>query len=208
MTDRIDFRSLLTSSSGGEGDLRACYIAMAVAHMLCLDVEELVQRSGLVEYVKSCQVGGASSFDLDLFVLNIALALDRIRRTREAWVGSRGTKRTVATLSAAWLRWLCAGEPRSWTFHDWSGALLRTGDASSRNGHSISAESPSPRAPHCSLCQSVSLMHQLASLSPPLFRPSVSWAAQRQGTVEGGFNGRTNKLVDGCYRYPLVISLS
>ena len=25
------------------------------------------------------------------------------------------------------------------------------------------------------------------------------WAAHRQGSPEGGFNGRTNKLVDGCY---------
>jgi protein farnesyltransferase subunit beta len=24
---------------------------------------------------------------------------------------------------------------------------------------------------------------------------------QRQGWVEGGFNGRTNKLVDGCYSF-------
>jgi hypothetical protein len=29
----------------------------------------------------------------------------------------------------------------------------------------------------------------------------LHWAAQRQGWVEGGFNGRTNKLVDGCYSF-------
>ena len=40
---------------GGEGDLRACYIAMAVAHMLCIPIQDLVERSGLVGYVKSCQ---------------------------------------------------------------------------------------------------------------------------------------------------------
>lgn len=27
------------------------------------------------------------------------------------------------------------------------------------------------------------------------------WLANRQGEVEGGFNGRTNKLVDGCYSF-------
>ena len=27
------------------------------------------------------------------------------------------------------------------------------------------------------------------------------WLAHRQGAVEGGFNGRTNKLVDGCYSF-------
>ncbi len=29
----------------------------------------------------------------------------------------------------------------------------------------------------------------------------LHWAAQRQGSMEGGFNGRTNKLVDGCYSF-------
>ncbi|WIA37295.1 hypothetical protein OEZ86_014233 [Tetradesmus obliquus] len=29
----------------------------------------------------------------------------------------------------------------------------------------------------------------------------LHWAAQRQGWSEGGFNGRTNKLVDGCYSF-------
>ena len=30
-------------------------------------------------------------------------------------------------------------------------------------------------------------------------RALLRWAAQRQGAMEGGFMGRTNKLVDGCY---------
>eukprot|EP00775_Hariotina_reticulata_P002241 gene2241-2553_t len=29
----------------------------------------------------------------------------------------------------------------------------------------------------------------------------LHWAVQRQGWAEGGFNGRTNKLVDGCYSF-------
>eukprot|EP00878_Enallax_costatus_P019839 GHUV01020944.1.p1 GENE.GHUV01020944.1~~GHUV01020944.1.p1 ORF type:complete len:411 (+),score=108.03 GHUV01020944.1:536-1768(+) len=29
----------------------------------------------------------------------------------------------------------------------------------------------------------------------------LHWASQRQGWAEGGFNGRTNKLVDGCYSF-------
>ena len=28
-----------------------------------------------------------------------------------------------------------------------------------------------------------------------------AWLAQRQAPVEGGFNGRTNKLTDGCYSF-------
>jgi prenyltransferase beta subunit len=29
----------------------------------------------------------------------------------------------------------------------------------------------------------------------------LHWACSRQGWAEGGFNGRTNKLVDGCYSF-------
>ena len=28
-----------------------------------------------------------------------------------------------------------------------------------------------------------------------------AWLAQRQAAIEGGFNGRTNKLTDGCYSF-------
>lgn len=48
------------SPPGGEGDLRACYTAMAVTHMIALeegDKEELLRQSGLVQYVRACQVG-------------------------------------------------------------------------------------------------------------------------------------------------------
>lgn len=44
-----------TIHDGGECDVRACYTALAVAHMLNLDVAELVQLSGMVEYVARCQ---------------------------------------------------------------------------------------------------------------------------------------------------------
>src|SRR4051794_31734086 len=29
----------------------------------------------------------------------------------------------------------------------------------------------------------------------------LRWAVRRQMTLEGGFSGRTNKLVDGCYSF-------
>mmetsp|Transcript_14818 Transcript_14818/g.28535 ORF Transcript_14818/g.28535 Transcript_14818/m.28535 type:complete len:481 (+) Transcript_14818:69-1511(+) len=32
-------------------------------------------------------------------------------------------------------------------------------------------------------------------------RKLLRWAVLRQGAAEGGFNGRTNKLVDGCYSF-------
>lgn len=40
---------------GGECDVRACYTALAVATMLNLDVEGLVRRSRVVEYIARCQ---------------------------------------------------------------------------------------------------------------------------------------------------------
>jgi protein farnesyltransferase subunit beta len=44
----------------------------------------------------------------------------------------------------------------------------------------------------------LALLGRLSALDLPRL---ARWVAQRQGTVEGGFNGRTNKLVDGCYSW-------
>ncbi|KAK9822480.1 hypothetical protein WJX81_000264, partial [Elliptochloris bilobata] len=40
---------------GGEVDVRGCYTALVVAHMLDLDIPALVARSGLIDYVCRCQ---------------------------------------------------------------------------------------------------------------------------------------------------------
>lgn len=45
-------------SAGGEVDVRGCYLALAVAHMLDLDIPALAARCGLVDYVRRCQVRG------------------------------------------------------------------------------------------------------------------------------------------------------
>ncbi|KAJ7548772.1 hypothetical protein O6H91_07G026300 [Diphasiastrum complanatum] len=42
------------------------------------------------------------------------------------------------------------------------------------------------------------LTNQMEGLDLPSL---LKWAAKRQGKVEGGFQGRTNKLVDGCYSF-------
>ncbi|KAL3678806.1 hypothetical protein R1sor_021762 [Riccia sorocarpa] len=44
----------------------------------------------------------------------------------------------------------------------------------------------------------LALVNQLHVLDLPAL---VNWVAFRQGRVEGGFQGRTNKLVDGCYSF-------
>ncbi|GIL78989.1 hypothetical protein Vretimale_100 [Volvox reticuliferus] len=116
---------------GGEGDLRACYTAMAVAHMIALDAvdkEQLLKRSGMVQYVRACQ-------------------------TYEGGLG---------------------GEPGNeahggYTFCGIAALMLAGGP---------------------SLVQS--------TLNVPLL---LHWLVHRQGSMEGGFNGRTNKLVDGCYSF-------
>lgn len=45
----------------------------------------------------------------------------------------------------------------------------------------------------------------LTGTSPALWDIDIPlllrWVAQRQGSCEGGLNGRTNKLVDGCYSF-------
>eukprot|EP00798_Chlamydomonas_sp_ICE-L_P013781 gene13781-19689_t len=109
---------------GGEGDLRACYIAMAIAHMLSLDKDDLVKRSSMVQYVKRCQ-------------------------TFEGGLG---------------------GEPHN----------------EAHGGYTF-----------CGLA-AMYLAGQATELDLPRL---IHWACQRQGSFEGGFNGRTNKLVDGCYSF-------
>eukprot|EP00898_Chlorokybus_atmophyticus_P004253 jgi/Chlat1/4829/Chrsp31S04867 len=49
----------------------------------------------------------------------------------------------------------------------------------------------------CGLAAAV-LAGTASRLNLPLL---LNWAVHRQGAVEGGFQGRTNKLVDGCYSF-------
>ncbi|KXZ51883.1 hypothetical protein GPECTOR_11g318 [Gonium pectorale] len=127
---------------GGEGDLRACYTAMAVAHMLGMDDDKpaLAATAGLADYVRRCQ-------------------------TYEGGLG---------------------GEPGNeahggYTFCGVAALLLAGGP---------------PLLASC--------------LDMPRL---LHWLVHRQGSMEGGFNGRTNKLVDGCYSFwqggvfPLIASL-
>ena len=37
-------------------DLRGCYTALAIAHMLCLDVQRLAQHCALPHFLSRCQV--------------------------------------------------------------------------------------------------------------------------------------------------------
>lgn len=109
---------------GGEVDLRACYLAIAVAHILRFDLNSLAERSGVVDYVRRCQ-------------------------TYEGGLG---------------------GEP----FNEAHGGYTFCGLAT--------------------LC----ILNQAHVID---LQRLVHWAAQRQCSMEGGFNGRTNKLVDGCYSF-------
>lgn len=45
----------MTVHAEGEADIRSCYLALATAYMLGLDVEALSDRSSLVSYVQKCQ---------------------------------------------------------------------------------------------------------------------------------------------------------
>lgn len=42
--------------AGGEVDCRGCYTAVAVLHMLELDKTEAITRSGMVDFIRRCQV--------------------------------------------------------------------------------------------------------------------------------------------------------
>ncbi|CAL8469676.1 g9217 [Coccomyxa elongata] len=111
-------------SEGGEVDCRGCYTAIASLHMLHLDKEEILERSGMADFISRCQ-------------------------TYEGGLG---------------------GEPGN----------------EAHGGYT-----------YCGLAALV-----LAERVDVLNLPSLlHWAVHRQGLVEGGFMGRTNKLVDGCYSF-------
>ena len=44
------------ASAGGEVDLRGCYTALAIAHMLCLDTQLLAHHCALPHFLQQCQV--------------------------------------------------------------------------------------------------------------------------------------------------------
>ncbi|CAI7929391.1 unnamed protein product, partial [Closterium sp. NIES-54] len=107
---------------GGETDVRGCYTAMAVAHLLCIRTPDLTEN--VAAYVHRCQ-------------------------TYEGGIG---------------------GEPGAeahggYTFCGLAAVLLAGADP-------------------------------WEHLNLPLL---LDWLVFRQGSVEGGFQGRSNKLVDACY---------
>ncbi|CAI5461577.1 unnamed protein product [Closterium sp. Yama58-4] len=107
---------------GGETDVRGCYTAMAVAHLLCIRTPDLTEN--VAAYVHSCQ-------------------------TYEGGIGGEP----------------CAEAHGGYTFCGLAAVLLAGADP-------------------------------WEHLDLPLL---LDWLVFRQGSVEGGFQGRSNKLVDACY---------
>eukprot|EP00873_Tetraselmis_striata_P018221 jgi/Tetstr1/438485/TSEL_027040.t1 len=113
-----------TVHEGGEVDVRGCFTALATAHMLGLDVQELGRLSSTPEYVQACQ-------------------------TYEGGL---------------------AGEPGN----------------EAHGGYAF-----------CGVA-ALALLGRLDALDVGRL---LRWSASCQGGMEGGFMGRTNKLVDGCYSW-------
>lgn len=118
-----DSRGAFTVHVGGEVDMRACYLAMAVVRMLGLD-PSFLDVDSMVEYIRSCQ-------------------------TYEGGFG---------------------GEPGN----------------EAHGGYS-----------YCAFA-ALALVGREADVEPYQL---LEWASNRQQPIEGGFNGRTNKLVDSCYSF-------
>lgn len=53
----LTFDRVFCCTAGGEVDVRGCYCALAVCHMLNLDKQALAEACGMVDYVRACQVG-------------------------------------------------------------------------------------------------------------------------------------------------------
>ncbi|QDZ17972.1 beta subunit of protein farnesyltransferase [Chloropicon primus] len=118
-----DQKGAFTVHNGGEVDMRACYLAMAVCRMLGLDTDFL-DVEGMVEYIRRCQ----------------------------SYEGGFG------------------GEPGN----------------EAHGGYS-----------YCAFA-ALSLVGKEDEVD--LYQ-LLEWVSNRQQPIEGGFNGRTNKLVDSCYSF-------
>lgn len=108
----------------GEVDIRGCYTAMATARMLGLDTARLVEKSGMLDYIKKCQ-------------------------SHEGGLG---------------------GEPGN----------------EAHGGNTFCG---------------VAALKLVGCMDVLDLDKLLHWLVHMQGSIEGGFMGRSNKLVDGCYSY-------
>lgn len=108
----------------GEIDIRGCYTAIATAHMLGLDKTRLVEKSGMVDYIKRCQ-------------------------SHEGGLG---------------------GEPGN----------------EAHGGNTFCG---------------IAALELIGCVDVLDLDRLLHWLVHMQGSIEGGFMGRNNKLVDGCYSY-------
>ena len=89
----------------------------------------------------------------------------------------------------------------------WPGRSTRSPEAhqaSVHTPHTRQVLSPQPPPGNCKVPQPIPTPKTGIPEPPPAPHTSpylLRWASQRQGSIEGGFNGRTNKLVDGCYSF-------
>ena len=162
---------------GGEADVRGCYCALATSALLCLpppaDPESLAEAAGLSGYLADCQTveGGLGGFP-----------------------GGPEAHGGYAFCGAAAVA-LAAAARRSGGRGGESGSGGGGGGSGSGSGSSGGAEGEEERR---------NRRHNLLSSPPssPLDqRALVLWASRCQSATCGGFAGRTNKLVDGCYSW-------
>jgi prenyltransferase beta subunit len=78
--------------------VRACFTALAVAHMLCLDVPDLVARSGVVGYVARCQTPEGARARLRSARLDVRFS-DCRRRRRRCCTPLRSIRRLILSSS-------------------------------------------------------------------------------------------------------------
>ncbi|GAA5846975.1 hypothetical protein JCM9279_006974 [Rhodotorula babjevae] len=174
---------------GGEVDVRGCYCALTISTLLNLLTPDLARHTP--QFIAACQTyeGGLASS-----AHPFAGPRDGDEDAHAAPLGeAHGGYAFCAAASWAMLR--AFSDPSSPAF------LAPSSSSSSPSPSSLSAPSPSPARPR-----------------PPQeldVRALLRWSASLQAMpIEGGgFRGRTNKLVDGCYSWwggglvPVVESL-
>lgn len=83
----------MTVHKGGEIDMRGCYTALAVCHVLGLDKFTIAQKSNIIHYIKSCQ-----TYEGIFFLIKYLI----IFKKKVVWEVNQETKHTAAIHSVAW----------------------------------------------------------------------------------------------------------
>ncbi|KAE8706255.1 Protein farnesyltransferase subunit beta [Hibiscus syriacus] len=163
---------------GGEIDVRACYTAISVASLLNILDDKLVQNVG--NYILRCfKVGSHSSFS-STTVLSEHVGKESVSCGLKIFKNAKRDQNLVGHFVS-----VTGSIAHILNCQTYEGGISGEPGSEAHGGYTF-----------CGLATMI-LINEVDRLD---LSSLIDWVVFRQG-VEGGFQGRTNKLVDGCYSF-------